>query len=74
MDAEWDKAVALEDAFNLVHNKTNWKDVIDAVIPADKVTIVTHAIQHYAGGGVEAQPLPDGTVRITAPGYWKNGF
>ena len=72
---EWDKFFEKEDAFQAVQNKDHWKGPIDAVIDADKRKITTEAISFFAGGkGIKFTDAGDGRLRVTAPGYWANGF
>ena len=72
---EWDTQMAMEEAFDLVKNKEHWKGRIDAVIPADKRDVVESAIRHFTGGGARFIAVQEeGKLRVTAPGYWANGF
>lgn len=72
---EWDEQTAMDDAFELVKPKDSWKGPIDAIIPVEKKEIVAVAIRHFTGGGVRFFAVPEeGKVRVTAPGYWANGF
>lgn len=65
----------LETAFEEVQNKEHWKMDINAIIPAEKRRLMTFAIPWFTGGGqVEFEELPDGKLRVTAPGYWSNGM
>ena len=72
---EWDNFFRLQNAFELVQNKDHWKGPIDATIPIERLEDVREAVASYAGSrGFKAVALGNGQVRVTAPGYWGNGF
>ena len=58
--------------FNLVEDKSNWKDPIDAVLSANyAVSDIIRSIQFYAGGTTTITAVPDG-FRYQNPGYYAN--
>ena len=71
---DWDEFFKKEDAFDAVKNKEHWKDSIDAIIKEEDRAITETAINFFAGGGVMFYPAGEGKLRVTAPGYWANGF
>jgi len=71
---EWNEFFAKQDAFEAVQNKENWKFPIDAIIDEKDRKITQEAIQFFAGGGVKFFQAGPGKLRVTAPGYYKNGF
>lgn len=60
----------LSDAFDLVKNKKDWKNPINAVIPEDKVVVAQAAISYFAYGMFTVSMVGKGKVRIMAPGYY----
>jgi hypothetical protein len=67
-------AEQLQEAFRKVSNKEYWKNDVDAVVPADMKDILQYAVPWHTGGDVEIADLGDGTIRVTAPGYFSNGM
>jgi hypothetical protein len=64
----------LQGAFREVANKEYWKYDVDAVVPADMKDILKYAVPWHTGGGVDIVDLGDGTIHVTAPGYFSNGM
>lgn len=63
----------LHDAFTLIQNKDHWKGPIDVrfkQITGEHVKLFQAAVGYFTGGGCTVQDMPDGSVRITARGYW----
>jgi hypothetical protein len=67
-----ERQAAYEAAFRAVQNTENWKNPIDAVVAADKLAITVEAIAWFAGSATTVTPLPDGTFKVTAPGYYRS--
>jgi hypothetical protein len=63
----------LQDAFNLVKNKTDWKASIEAKLPADtddaKLTLIEDAVIFFTGGCIEIERDDDG-VTVFSEGYY----
>lgn len=63
----------LQDAFNLVKNKTDWKASIEAKLPADtddaKLTLIEDAVIFFTGGCIEIERDADG-VTVFSEGYY----
>jgi hypothetical protein len=68
------KHEALHKCFMGVANKKDWKMPINALIQKKDVKMVEEAINFFAGGGVEFKKDKKGFLRVTAPGYYGNGF
>lgn len=65
----------LREAFRTVADAGHWKEDINAVVPVGMKDILTFAIPWHTGGGeVRFEDFGDGTMRVTAPGYWSNGM
>jgi hypothetical protein len=61
----------LSAAFNLVKNPENWKLRIDATVPGETDVMLLHsAVEFFTGGGAEIVSQKDGTLRVTASGYY----
>lgn len=62
----------LQDVFNLVKNRTHWKRRINKtlVLTGEQQRLVSAAISYFCGSPSEFQQLPNGKVRVTAPGYY----
>ena len=60
----------LDAGFELVRPEDHWKAPIDAVIPAEARDLVERAVPWYSGGHATFRAMPDGRLRVTAPGYW----
>jgi hypothetical protein len=59
------------EAFDLVADKGNWKNRINAVVPADAdIAVIEDAVAFYAGCLATCVKLKDGRWRVTAPGYY----
>jgi len=61
--------------FNLVCDKQNWKNRIDATLPNALVSIplllaIQDAVVHFTGSTASYEELPSGDYRITALGYY----
>jgi hypothetical protein len=64
----------LRDAFRKVANNEYWKYDVDAVVPDDLKDVLQYAVPWNTGGPVEIVDLGDGTIHVTAPGYFSNGM
>lgn len=64
----------LNDAFNLVANKENWKLPISATLPsitsASKRKLIAFAVTFYTGSVATFGKTASGKLLITAPGYY----
>jgi hypothetical protein len=61
----------LKAAFALVRPASDWKLPIDAIVPAETDTMAVHAaVEFFTGGQAEIVSRPNGTMRVTAPGYY----
>ena len=66
-----EQVIAMSEAFDLVKDEKNWKMPIDAVVPADAdIALIEDAVVFYAGCLPDVTEQPDGTFRVTAPGYY----
>lgn len=63
----------LHDTFMWLQEGKNWKLPIDKVIDhptTDECDLIAESINYNAGGGCKFWPMPDGKVRVKAPGYY----
>lgn len=60
----------LHRAFDMVKNRTNWKEPINAVIAESDLDIVTEAVIYFTGCLIDVWPYKEGRVRVTAAGYY----
>lgn len=60
----------LREAFALIENKENWKSVINALIPADKLDVCKTAAGFYAGSPLEVVAEKDGMCFVHGAGYY----
>ena len=60
----------LGDAFDRVKDKDYWKNPINATIKQEDYTVTAAAIIFFAGSNTEYQDNGDGTLTISAPGYY----
>lgn len=57
--------------FELVQNRENWKNSIDAVISPDiDQKKITEAVIYFTGSVPKFQVLESGNIRVTAAGYY----
>lgn len=61
--------------FNLVCDKQNWKNRIDATLPGALVSLslllaIQDAVVYFTGSKASYKELPNGDYRITALGYY----
>lgn len=60
----------LEQAFNLVKDKTNWKNPIKAKVPLDTdIELITEAVIHFTGGSPEIVQRKT-HYQVSASGYY----
>ena len=62
----------LEDAFDFVCNRDDWRAPIDAVIPSEKEQVVREAIVYFTGTEPTFRHYAKSLLSCTAVGY-RNG-
>lgn len=61
----------LEAAFELVKPAIHWKMPIDAIVPADTdLGKLEKAVIFFCGCNMASKTMPDGSIHVTAPGYF----
>ena len=56
-------------AFEAVQS-ANWKDPIDATIPAERLCVTAAAVEFFAGSEMYIKRRDDGDFHVKAPGYY----
>jgi hypothetical protein len=63
----------LRRAFNKLHDRQNWKNPIDAVIPSHEFALCDAATCFMTSGALSiVEHLEDGNVRVQSAGYYAN--
>lgn len=63
----------LEDAFNLVADKDDPNGPICTVVDGDAdMELIGAAVMYYTKGSAQFTPQADGTILVTADGYYLN--
>lgn len=69
--AEWDRHVALEDAFAKIKPEDHWKGKIDTIIEEADYKACAEACVHYTATELQiVEKLPSGRIHVRAKGYW----
>ena len=71
MEKEEYTSQQLDDAFELVRPKPNWKYNINKVLPKDTdIKLIEEAIIYRCGCCADFETLKNGKIRVTAVGYY----
>lgn len=67
----FNEARKMKRCWDLVAPKDHWKAEIDKIVSCEEdIDGISEAIVHYTATLATIHDLENGTVRITAPGYW----